>query len=215
MGTRFIFVAAVALCAPLLASSAEAASGIRRHHGLGEGVYCHARGVRRYHGLGDGSCRRPRLRFGYGCRYGYTAGPTVNVVGPTTVIRIYQTPAAVSAPGEPTAWSLLRRGETRRAVREFAVLALRSMDDARPKIGFALAAADLGRDGSAVKALRRALELDRSALRAAVADHELDGVVGRILASGPSAPLRDLLEQRDPPDTSAPHSVERLVTVSR
>ena len=137
-------------------------SGIRRFHGLGEGAYCATSGVSRYHGLGDGYCQY----------YWWLDAPPIVVVvdgdrGADRPPEIAPAPAVqprLTAPRSEQAWALLGRGEARAALRDFAVLALRSMDDAEPRLGYALAAAMLGRDETAVWAMRRAVTVDSASL---------------------------------------------------
>lgn len=144
--------------------------GIRRYHGLGEPCYFPSSGVRRFHGLGDG----------YGS-YRYwgrdVTAPyrviVVNSAPPLIVQPAVPPPASGAAPSTAAppvpppadqAWSHLAEGDARAALRDFAILALRSMDDAVPKAGYGLAATCLGRDETAFWAMRRAVETDARAL---------------------------------------------------
>ena len=148
------------------------ADGVRRHRGLGEGLYCHAKGVRRYHGLGDGYCARP---------YGRYALPYYVIVldeRPAT-----RTPFRTSLTGPDRAWWLLGRGEMRQAQTDFAVLALRESDDATARAGYALAAAALGRHEIAASAMRHAFVTDASAVGDLTLDPPVQQVVRELRAA--------------------------------
>ncbi len=161
-------IAIVLLCAAHTdATPGRCADGVRRHRGLGEGLYCHSRGVRRYHGLGDGPCARPYGR--YALPY-YVIVLDERQVTTRTTIR----PSSI---GPDRAWWLLGRGEMRQAQTDFAVLALRESDDATARAGYALAAAALGRDETAASAMRHAFVTDASA----ISDLTLDPPVRRVV----------------------------------
>ncbi len=172
--------------------------GIRRHHGLGDAGFCDPRtrrSVRRFHGPGDGYCAPPY----HGSRY--TAPYEVIVVEPAyapvvtpdyqrssapPVVRIVESPAAQrdavpgAAPSPASgAWVWLAAGDARAALTAFAVEALRSMDDVEHQVGYGLAAATLGKNDTAVWAMRRVAARDAAALRGLALRH---GVVSRVHA---------------------------------
>jgi hypothetical protein len=178
--------------------------GVRRHHGLGHGGYPNAGGVRRYHGLGDGYCSphhasrywnavRPYhvVPYPYAGEYGYGGWVTVGApdyhrTSEPPVVEVVSTQPAGAAPAEPKptpseiAWGKLSRGEARAALREFAVLALRSTRSAEPRAGYGLAAAMLSKHETAVWAMRRAIDTDAVALRNLALDERLDGPLRRL-----------------------------------
>ncbi len=168
--------------------------GVRRHHGLGEGYYCHFDGVRRYHGLGDGHCYRSYRGGGYSP---YVLPYRVVVVEPGYQLRHESShaplaqpgvgvgltsPAAQKLPRGRRAWVTLVRGEARAALREFAVLSLRDPRDAAARTGYGLAAAALGRHETAAWALRRAVVTDAAGFEHLAIDAAGRDLVRRLLA---------------------------------
>lgn len=163
-------------------------SGVRRHHGLGEGGYCHSEGVRRFHGLGDGYCHRPYRRYSpYVLPYRVIVVEPRHEPGyappqqPGVEVRP-MSPVAPSLPRSLHGWVMLARGETRAALREFAVLALRDPRDAAARTGYALAAAALGRHERAVWAMRRAVITDAAAFEALVLNPAAKHLARQLLA---------------------------------
>jgi len=63
------------------------------------------------------------------------------------------------------AWARLAHGEARAALRSFAKLAPAAPRTAGPKVGYALALAELGRHDKAARAMRRALRIDPEGVR--------------------------------------------------
>jgi hypothetical protein len=158
-----------------------------RHHGLGEGGYCHADGVRSFHGLGDGYCYEPGPARYWWLETAPPPPPAPRYAPPPEPPASQPHPGATAPPAvEETsftrtsrAWSLLERGDARAARRDFAVLALRTPEDTTPRVGFALASAMLGENETAIWSMRRAFEIDA----AAVADLAVDGALARRLQS--------------------------------
>jgi len=149
------------------ATGGRYADGVLRHRGLGEGSYCHSTGVRRFHGLGDGVRARPYRR--------YTL-PYYVIVRDESQVRL-RTPIRSSLIGPDRAWWLLGRGRMREAQTEFAVLALRDAKDATARAGYAIAAAALGRHQAAATAMRHAFVTDGSAISDFRLDPPVDRVV--------------------------------------
>ena len=157
-------------------------TSIWRHHGLGNGYYRSA-GVRRHHGLGENlTWPAPAQRGRTGYRWAPDSGGPA--IGPPAT-----NGARVPEPnGEPTysrvrrAWDLLSAGRARDARREFAILALNSPQDARPKAGFALATALLGNHETAMWAMRRAMQLDAASLQELTIDQRLARQIRGLIA---------------------------------
>lgn len=181
-------------------------SPIWRFHGPGDGGgCCCTAGVRRFHGLGDGYCYRSPRFHGYGCGHGYGAA---NGCGPVAQDRYpadhnywwydERPPAVIMVPpdGCGHAWWLLSRDDARGALREFAVLALRSMDDAEPKVGFALAAMMLGRTEAAREAMSQALRTDEAAVQRIATERGLESLVREL--------IRELPADDDEPELTPP-----------
>ncbi len=86
-------------------------------------------------------------------------------------------------PNAEYAWSKLSDGEAHAALRAFSTIAQSSPDDTLAKVGYALAAAFLEDDSTAVWAMRRAFRMDASAVHYAPIDAALQdrvrSLVGR------------------------------------
>jgi hypothetical protein len=110
--------------------------------------------------------------------YGYGYDPVFEVVS---------TQRADAAPPDPrptrseSAWILLADGKARAALREFAVLALRSSGDAEARAGYGLAAAMLGKPDTAVWAFRRAVISDADVLDDLAGDERLTEPLQKVL----------------------------------
>jgi hypothetical protein len=61
---------------------------------------------------------------------------------------------------EQDGWPLLGEGDSQKAIKAFTNAARTAGDDADPKVGYAICAADLGDDTTAIWAMRRAFRLD-------------------------------------------------------
>jgi hypothetical protein len=181
--------------------------GVWRHHGLGHTGYGDDRGVRRYHGPGDGyyatsnparywNAVRPYYvtpyPYDYAYGYGYDGWITVGAedyhrTSEPPVFEVVSTQRADTPPPQPkptrseSAWRLLADGKARAALREFAVLALRSSGDAEARAGYGLAAALLGKHDTAVWAFRRAVITDADVLDDLAGDERLTEPLKRIL----------------------------------
>lgn len=70
-------------------------------------------------------------------------------------------------------WNLLRRGKPAEAADAFGRLAQASPTEGKPKVGYALAAAELGRLDKGIWAMRRALRQDPESLQYVIIDHQL------------------------------------------
>lgn len=70
-------------------------------------------------------------------------------------------------------WNLLRRGRAAEAADTFGRLAQASPTAGMPKVGYALAAAELGRLDKGIWAMRRALRQDPESLQYVTIDHQL------------------------------------------
>jgi hypothetical protein len=103
------------------------------------------------------------------------------------VFEVVSTQRADTPPPQPkptrseSAWRLLADGKARAALREFAVLALRSSGDAEARAGYGLAAALLGKHDTAVWAFRRAVITDADVLDDLAGDERLTEPLKRIL----------------------------------
>lgn len=75
----------------------------------------------------------------------------------------------------PDAWELLGEGDSRTALKLFTIDA-RNGDDTAAKIGYAVAAADVGDDHTAIWAMRRAFRLDARGATYVPLDDDLRGV---------------------------------------
>jgi hypothetical protein len=174
--------------------------GVRRHHGLGHGGYGYWTGVKRYHGLGDGSCSpsrywhpvSPYVVVPYPYDGGYARSeraspPDYQRTSEPPVFEVVAVGGADAAPAQrppsraDRAWDLLGRGDAKSALREFAVLALRSPPRAEPKVGYGLAAAMLGKHETAEWAMRRAVDTNAEALHDLALDDRLTEPVKRLL----------------------------------
>ncbi|MHC4769893.1 MAG: hypothetical protein ACYTEI_14455 [Planctomycetota bacterium] len=80
-----------------------------------------------------------------------------------------------------SAWILLADGKARAALREFAVLALRSSGNAEARAGYGLASAVLGKHDTAAWAFRRAVTADADVLDDLAGDERLTEPLRQIL----------------------------------
>lgn len=78
------------------------------------------------------------------------------------------------------AWEMLGLGDANGALRTFSALAEASPGKSLPKVGFALACADLGDEKGAVWAMRRAFEVDADAIHYFPRDERLQSLVERL-----------------------------------
>jgi len=79
------------------------------------------------------------------------------------------------------AWRLLARGQTDKAFTYFSRAAQAAPSKGSPKIGYALAAADLGQLDKGIWAMRRALRIDPHALHYVTLNNRLDAKVRRMI----------------------------------
>jgi hypothetical protein len=124
--------------------------------------------------------------------YGYDGWITVGAedyhrTSEPPVFEVVSTQRADAAPPDPrptrseSAWILLADGKARAALREFAVLALRSSGDAEARAGYGLAAAMLGKPDTAVWAFRRAVISDADVLDDLAGDERLTEPLQKVL----------------------------------
>ncbi|MEE9128374.1 MAG: hypothetical protein V3T84_00005 [Phycisphaerales bacterium] len=163
--------------------------------------------MRRFHGLGDGYARRrhsSRYRSShYPTNYYYSDGyaaqpyPDAERVAPgypvqrrsssPKIVVVYppdetgQRPNKLVFPNAEYAWSKLSDGEADAALRAFSTIAQSSPDDTLAKVGYALAAAFLEDDSTAVWAMRRAFRMDASAVHYAPIDAALQDQVRSLI----------------------------------
>jgi len=78
-------------------------------------------------------------------------------------------------------WTLLGNNQASAALTDFGRQAQASPSKGDPKVGYALASADLGRLDKGVWAMRRALRTDPNALHYVTLDPQLDAKVGQII----------------------------------
>lgn len=170
---------------------------VRRHHGLGHRGYYDPHSVRRYHGLGDGYAGS---YYYYSTSYFpanyYVDGPSsggysndVDRVAPEypaqrrssspKIVVVYPPDETgrrrnkLVFPNAEYAWSKLSDGEADASLRAFSTIAQSSADDTLAKVGYALAAAFLEDDSTAIWAMRRAFRMDASAVHYAPIDAAL------------------------------------------
>ncbi len=87
-------------------------------------------------------------------------------------------------------WTLLGDGRPAYALRAFSVEAQRHPTRGLPKVGYALASAELGEFSRGAGAMRRALRIDAEALRYAPVDDRLRPRIRRLIERYESAPER-------------------------
>jgi hypothetical protein len=124
--------------------------------------------------------------------YGYDGWITVGAddyhrTSEPPVFKVVSTQRADAAPPDPrltrseSAWILLADGKARAALREFAVLALRSSGNAEARAGYGLASAVLGKHDTAAWAFRRAVTADADVLDDLAGDERLTEPLRQIL----------------------------------
>lgn len=170
---------------------------VRRHHGLGHRGYYDPHSVRRYHGLGDGNAGSyyyystsyfPASYYVDSASSGRYYNDAERVAPEYPAQRRSSSPKIVVVyppdetgqrrnklvfPNAEYAWSKLSDGEADAALRAFSTIAQSSPDDTLAKVGYALAAAFLEDDSTAVWAMRRAFRMDASAVHYAPIDAAL------------------------------------------
>ncbi len=178
---------------------------VRRHHGLGHRGYYDPHSVRRYHGLGDGNAgsyyyystsyfpANYYVDSAISGRYYNDAErvapeyPTQRRSSSPKIVVVYppdetgQRRNKLVFPNAEYAWSKLSDGEADAALRAFSTIAQSSPDDTLAKVGYALAAAFLEDDSTAVWAMRRAFRMDASAVHYAPIDAALQDQIRSLI----------------------------------
>ena len=178
---------------------------VRRHHGLGHRGYYDPHSVRRYHGLGDGNAGSyyyystsyfPANYYVDSASSGRYYNDAERVAPEYPAQRRSSSPKIVVVyppdetgqrrnklvfPNAEYAWSKLSDGEADAALRAFSTIAQSSPDDTLAKVGYALAAAFLEDDSTAVWAMRRAFRMDASAVHYAPIDAALQDQIRSLI----------------------------------
>ncbi|MDQ6982625.1 MAG: hypothetical protein Q9M08_06445 [Mariprofundus sp.] len=139
--------------------------GLHSYSGYGHHYYGH-----RYGGYGYPYYSH---RESYASDYGNSTSSDYNTS--TT----YRGGSSVQATGN--GWSLLGNNQASAALTDFGRQAQASPSKGDPKVGYALASADLGRLDKGVWAMRRALRIDPNALHYVALDQHLDAKVHQII----------------------------------
>ncbi len=135
------------------------------HHGYGHHYYGH-----HYGGYGYPYYSH---RESYDSDYGDSTSSNYNTS--TT----YRGGSSIQATGN--GWSLLGNNQASAALADFGRQAQASPSKGDPKVGYALASADLGHLDKGVWAMRRALKIDPNALHYVALDQHLDAKVQQII----------------------------------
>ncbi len=164
------------------------------HHGYGHsygyGYSYPYYGLHSYYGYGHHyghhSYGYPSYGYGYsnyGHRYNSYATPYTSdddySSGSTYQSRTYDRGGSNIATGN--GWTLLGNNQASAALTDFGRQAQASPSKGDPKVGYALASADLGRLDKGVWAMRRALRIDPHALHYVALDEHLNTKVGQII----------------------------------
>jgi len=88
---------------------------------------------------------------------------------------------SASGANDKQGWSLLARGEQRRALKTFATQAQNNPKNGTIKVGYALAAAASGDLDRGVWAMRRAMRIDPDTLHYLTLDEDLKGIVNHLI----------------------------------
>jgi len=150
--------------------------GLHSYYGYGHHAYGYGHHSYGYPSYGYGYSNYGHHDYSYSTPYasddGYSSGSTYQS-------RTYDRGGSDIATGN--GWTLLGNNQASAALTDFGRQAQASPSKGDPKVGYALASADLGRLDKGVWAMRRALRTDPDALHYVTLDQQLDAKVEHII----------------------------------